>query len=108
MDAKRRKVEKYPPRSSRFQDKVEPWHDGSPHSLRLESSLQLEAVVTGAAGNFGAVCARMMAAEGAKLALVDLVEDPKREVSSLVTGQTAGCSIRGPQRLQRLSESLHS
>ena len=34
-----------------------------------------EAVITGAAGNFGAVCARMMAAEGAKLALVDLVED---------------------------------
>ena len=36
-----------------------------------------EAVITGAAGNFGAVCARMMAAEGAKLALVDLVEDRK-------------------------------
>ena len=36
-----------------------------------------EAVITGAAGNFGAVCAKMMAAEGAKLALIDLVEDHK-------------------------------
>ncbi|CAE7872964.1 lvr [Symbiodinium microadriaticum] len=32
-------------------------------------------VVTGAAGNFGSVCAQMAAAEGAKLALVDLAKD---------------------------------
>ena len=63
---------------------------------RSESCAKLEAVITGAAGNFGAVCARMMAAEGAKLALVDLVEDLKQEkTSSLVTGQTAGSGIRG-------------
>ena len=43
--------------------------------LAFLSSFVSEAVITGAAGNFGAVCARMMAAEGAKLALVDLVED---------------------------------
>eukprot|EP00928_Gymnodinium_smaydae_P042667 TRINITY_DN2869_c0_g1_i1.p1 TRINITY_DN2869_c0_g1~~TRINITY_DN2869_c0_g1_i1.p1 ORF type:complete len:293 (+),score=38.80 TRINITY_DN2869_c0_g1_i1:60-938(+) len=55
MDGKRRKIEtKYPSRGNRFEGKV--------------------AVITGAAGNFGSVCARMMAAEGAKLALVDLLE----------------------------------
>eukprot|EP00438_Fugacium_kawagutii_P015374 Skav225134 [mRNA] locus=scaffold1056:71938:92321:+ [translate_table: standard] len=43
--------------------------------LHREADMLRPAVITGAAGNFGAVCARMMAAEGAKLALVDLVED---------------------------------
>ncbi|CAJ1382545.1 unnamed protein product [Effrenium voratum] len=60
--AKRQRV--YPPRSNRFQDKV--------------------AIVTGAAGNFGAVCARMLAAEGAKLALLDLVEDKLQAVATEV------------------------
>eukprot|EP00434_Breviolum_minutum_P009639 symbB.v1.2.008488.t1/scaffold535.1/size190655/8 len=65
QDAKRRKVgDVYPARGNRFQDKV--------------------AVITGAAGNFGAVCARMMAAEGAKLALVDLVEDKLQAVAAEV------------------------
>jgi len=65
MEAKRRKVgDVYPGRGNRFQDKV--------------------AVITGAAGNFGAVCARMMAAEGAKLALVDLVEDKLQAVAAEV------------------------
>lgn len=32
-------------------------------------------VVTGSAGNFGGVCARMLAREGARLALVDLAKD---------------------------------
>lgn len=68
MEAKRRKVgDVYPPRGNRFQDKV--------------------AVITGAAGNFGAVCARMMAAEGAKLALVDLVEDKLQAVASEIQDQ---------------------
>lgn len=64
MEAKRRKVDPYPPRGNRFKDKV--------------------AIITGAAGNFGAVCARMMAAEGAKLALVDLVEDKLQAVATEV------------------------
>lgn len=61
-EPKKRKVERtYGPRTSRFEGKV--------------------AIITGAAGNFGSVCARMMAAEGATLALVDL-DGPK--LSALV------------------------
>lgn len=43
---------RYPARGNRFEGRV--------------------AVITGAAGNFGSVCARMMAAEGARLALLDI------------------------------------
>jgi len=45
-------AKKYPPRGNRFVDRV--------------------VVITGAGGNFGGVCARMAAAEGARVALVDL------------------------------------
>lgn len=45
-------AKKYPPRGNRFVDRV--------------------LVITGASGNFGGVCARMAAAEGAKVALMDV------------------------------------
>ncbi|CAE7289102.1 lvr [Symbiodinium sp. CCMP2592] len=64
MEAKRMRVEgksPYPARGNRFQDKV--------------------VIVTGAAGNFGSVCAQMAAAEGAKLALVDLAKDKLESVA---------------------------
>lgn len=55
-DGKRRRVEgRYPARSNRFEGKV--------------------MVITGAAGNFGSVCARMAAAEGATVVLVDLAKE---------------------------------
>mmetsp|Transcript_6981 Transcript_6981/g.21177 ORF Transcript_6981/g.21177 Transcript_6981/m.21177 type:complete len:260 (+) Transcript_6981:47-826(+) len=46
-------AKKYPPRGNRFVDRV--------------------MVITGASGNFGSVCARMAAAEGARVAMVDMV-----------------------------------
>ena len=57
---------KYPSRGNRFEGK--------------------NIIVTGAAGNFGGVCAKMLAAEGANIALVDLDVDKlpavKKEVES--------------------------
>mmetsp|Transcript_74231 Transcript_74231/g.154812 ORF Transcript_74231/g.154812 Transcript_74231/m.154812 type:complete len:287 (+) Transcript_74231:130-990(+) len=55
---------KYPPRGNRFQDKV--------------------VIITGAAGNFGSVGCRMLAAEGAKIACVDLRADKVQEVAEEV------------------------
>eukprot|EP00429_Kryptoperidinium_foliaceum_P059411 CAMPEP_0176086670 /NCGR_PEP_ID=MMETSP0120_2-20121206/43386_1 /TAXON_ID=160619 /ORGANISM="Kryptoperidinium foliaceum, Strain CCMP 1326" /LENGTH=310 /DNA_ID=CAMNT_0017420505 /DNA_START=48 /DNA_END=978 /DNA_ORIENTATION=+ len=64
---------KYPPRGNRFEGKV--------------------AIITGAAGNFGSVTARMMAAEGASLALVDIAEARLKEVVEEVSG-TYGVPVK--------------
>ncbi len=53
---------KYPPRGNRFEGK--------------------NMIVTGAGGNFGGVAARMLAAEGANVALVDIAEDKLPGVQS--------------------------
>ena len=64
---------KYPSRGNRFEGK--------------------NVIVTGAAGNFGGVCAKMLAAEGANVALVDHAVDKlpavKKEVESY--GVKASC-----------------
>jgi NAD(P)-dependent dehydrogenase (short-subunit alcohol dehydrogenase family) len=52
------------------------------------------AIVTGAAGNFGAVCARMLAAEGARVALVDLDADKLVTVVEEVKS-VYGVEVRG-------------
>lgn len=72
--AKRARSARYPPRGNRFEGRV--------------------AVITGAAGNFGSVCARMMAAEGAQLALIDLVGDKLKSVVDEVK-ETYGVKVEG-------------
>uniref|UniRef100_A0A6U3CUV6 Oxidoreductase n=1 Tax=Lotharella globosa TaxID=91324 RepID=A0A6U3CUV6_9EUKA len=63
---------KYPPRGNRFEGK--------------------NIIVTGAAGNFGGICAKMLAAEGANIALVDLAEDKLPDVQKEV--ETYGIKAR--------------
>lgn len=68
---------KYPPRANRFEGRV--------------------AVITGAAGNFGSVCARMAAAEGASLALVDLamerLQEVEEEIRSVYNVHVKACIV---------------
>uniref|UniRef100_A0A7S2XFY2 Uncharacterized protein n=1 Tax=Lotharella oceanica TaxID=641309 RepID=A0A7S2XFY2_9EUKA len=70
LRAQRRNVRamstKYPARGNRFEGK--------------------NIIVTGAAGNFGGVCAKMLAAEGANIALVDLAVDKLPAVQEEVEG----------------------
>ena len=66
---------KYPARGNRFEGK--------------------NIVVTGAAGNFGGIAARMLAAEGANVALVDMAVDKLPEVQKEVESYGVKAMIAG-------------
>lgn len=84
----------YSARGNRFQDKV--------------------AVITGAAGNFGRVCAKMMAVEGAKLALVDVSEKKLLQVASDVKSvyevevESFIVDVTSEEQVQKMAEAVKS
>jgi NAD(P)-dependent dehydrogenase (short-subunit alcohol dehydrogenase family) len=55
----------YPPRTNRFEGKT--------------------IIVTGAAGNFGGICAKMLAAEGANLAIADIAVDKLQDLQAEIS-----------------------
>ncbi len=62
------------------------------------------ALVTGGGRGIGAATARLLAAEGARVAVSDLDEAPAREVADPIGGLAVGCDVSVPAEVEAMVE----